>query len=64
MVDIYYFRTLRQPDGLTTDDEFTPYVLNNDVLVAIGWTSIGGANSQGQTVPQTNVQVHQSTIVY
>src|SRR5262245_43305661 len=24
-VEIYYMRSARQPDGLTTDDEFTPY---------------------------------------
>lgn len=27
-VEIYYMRTARQPDGLTTDDEFTPYIFN------------------------------------
>jgi hypothetical protein len=60
-VEIYYARTLRQADGLTTDDEFTPYVFNNGELVGIGWTSIGGAKSQGQTRSITNV--HQSTSV-
>ena len=63
-VDIYYFRTLRQPDGLTTDDEFTPYVFNDDKLVGIGWTVLGGPNTKGQVVPQTNVNVQQSTVVY
>ena len=26
LVEILYFRTQRIPDGLTTDDEFTPYI--------------------------------------
>jgi len=60
-VVIYYARTLRQADGLLTDDEFTPYVFNNGELVGIGWTSIGGAKSQGQARSITNV--HQSTSV-
>ena len=64
LVEIFYFRTRLQSDGLTTDDEFTPYVFNNGKLVAIGWTSIGGAKSHGQTTPQINVTVKRSTIVH
>ena len=47
-VDIIYYRSGWQSDGLTTDDEFTPYVFNDDKLVAIGWQSIGGTKTQGQ----------------
>lgn len=64
LVEIFYFRTGLQLDGLTTDDEFTPYVFNNGKLVAIGWTAIGGTKSQGQAVPRTNVIVQHSTIIY
>jgi len=49
-VEIYYARSLRQPDGLTTDDEFTPYVFNDGVLAAIGWQSIGGPKTTGQVI--------------
>jgi len=63
-VEIYYMRSGRQPDGLTTDDEFTPYIFNDDVLVGIGWVSIGGPKTQGQTTPTTNVNVQQKTIIY
>lgn len=62
-VEIYYSRTRRQADGLLTDDEFTPYVFNNGKLVAIGWTSIGGAKSQGQARSITNVRQNTSVIV-
>ena len=62
LVEIYYFRTGRQPDGLTTDDEFTPYVFNNGKLVAVGWASIGGPKTQGQT--QDSITVNNSTVVY
>jgi len=47
-IEIYYYRSSRQADGLTTDDEFTPYVFKDDVLIGIGWTSIGGPKTQGQ----------------
>ena len=47
-VDIVYYRSGWQSDGLSTDDEFTPYLFNDNKLVAIGWHSIGGAKSQGQ----------------
>jgi hypothetical protein len=46
--DIYFFRSRRQADGLTTDDEFVPYVFTNGVLTAVGWTAIGGPKTQGQ----------------
>ena len=63
LVEIYYFRTGRQPDGLTTDDEFTPYLFNDGKLVAIGWQVLGGPKSVGQVIqpaPVTNV----TTIIY
>ena len=65
LVEIYYFRTGRQPDDLTTDDEFTPYLFNDGKLVAIGWHVLGGPKSVGQVIqpaPVTNVQ--QTTIVH
>lgn len=64
-VEIHYFRTGRQPDNLTTDDEFTPYVFNDGKLVAIGWRVLGGPKSVGKVIqpaPITNIQ--QRTIVY
>lgn len=63
-VDIIYFRSGWQSDGLTTDDEFTPYLFNDGKLVAIGWATLGGAKSQGQATPTTNINVTNKTIVY
>lgn len=62
LVEVLYFRSGWQSDGLTTDDEFTPYLFNDGKLVAIGWATLGGPKSHGQTTPQTNV--HTTTIVY
>ena len=42
LVEIHYYRSGRQPDHMTTDDEFTPYVFNDGKLVAVGWTTLGG----------------------
>jgi len=41
-VEIYYFRSGWQDDFLNTDDEYTPYVFNDEKLVAIGWEALGG----------------------
>ena len=58
-IEIYYFRSKRQPDGLTTDDEFTPYVFTNEILTGIGWQVLGGPKSVGQTTPETNINIQQ-----
>lgn len=47
--EIYFFRSRSFNDGIVTDDEFTPYVFDDGVLVAIGWTAIGGPKTQAQT---------------
>ena len=39
---IHYQRTGWVSDGRTTDDEFTPYVFENDKLIAVGWAHLGG----------------------
>jgi len=49
-IAIYYYRSNRNPDNLTTDDEFVPYVFKDNVLIGIGWTSIGGIKTQGQAI--------------
>lgn len=64
LVEVYYYRSGLQPDGLTTDDEFTPYIFNDGKLVGIGWAMIGGPKTQGQTTPTTNINIQQRAIVY
>ncbi len=54
-VEILYFRSGWQADGLTTDDEFTPYLFNDGKLAAIGWVTLGGPKTHGQAAPETNV---------
>lgn len=56
-VDIHYFRSGWQSDGLTTDDEFTPFVFNDGRLIAIGWQTLGGPKSHGQARGIQNVDV-------
>ena len=63
-VEIYYMRSARQPDGLTTDDEFTPYTFNDGKLVGIGWQVLGGPKSQGQATSDTYIQNTNTTIVH
>jgi len=42
LVEILYFRSGLQSDGLTTDDEFTPYIFYDGILKGIGWEMICG----------------------
>jgi len=66
LVDIVYYRSGWNSDGITTDDEFTPYLFNDGQLVATGWHILGGARSIGQARDITTVStsVHNTTIVY
>ena len=54
-VEVYYFRSSRQADGLVTDDEFTPYIFRDGVLVGIGWAMLGGPKTQGQAQDNTYI---------
>lgn len=63
-VEIYYMRSARQPDGLTTDDEFVPYLFNDGKLVGIGWQVLGGPKSQGQATSDTYINNQNTTIVH
>ncbi|MCE9613055.1 MAG: hypothetical protein K8T26_02185 [Lentisphaerae bacterium] len=63
-VTIYFARSGCQFDGLTTDDEFTPYVFHDGRLVAIGWTALGGPKTQGQARQDTMIQVMPTTEYY
>lgn len=54
LVEIYYARSAIYHDGLVTDDEFTPYVFHDGVLVGIGWQALGGPKTQGQTQQLNN----------
>jgi len=59
---IHFQRTGRTPDGLVTDDEFTPYIFANRKLVAIGWETIGGVQSRGeQRLPEPESEWRRDT---
>ena len=63
-VEIYYMRSARQADGITTDDEFVPYLFNDGKLVGIGWQVLGGPKTQGQATSDTYISNQNTTIVY
>jgi hypothetical protein len=66
-VEIFYMRTNHQRDGITTDDEFTPYIFNNGKLVGIGWHLIGGIKSHAQVRPRSDPPLgfgHRRIIIY
>ena len=39
-VEIHFIRTRLDSGGNKSDDDFTPYVFKNDVLVSVGWTYV------------------------
>lgn len=43
--EIIYYRSSWTSDGLNTDDEYTPYLFENNELIAIGWQTLGGPKS-------------------
>lgn len=53
-VEIHYIRSGRQPDDLTTDDEFTPYIFHDGKLIGVGWQLLGGPVTRGQVVPNAS----------
>ena len=60
-VEIIYFRSGWQKDGIITDEEFTPYLFHDGKLVSVGWAKLGGAKSHAQSQPKTDVNT--TTIV-
>jgi len=53
-IEIIYYRTGLQHDGLLTDDELTPYVFKDGVLTAVGWTVLGGRKTFGKVQPKSS----------
>lgn len=47
-IEIVYYRTGWQSDGLLTDDELTPYVFKDGILTSVGWTALGGPKTSGK----------------
>ncbi len=64
LVEIYFYRSRSFSDGLVTDDEFTPYVFEDGVLVAIGWTAIGGPKTQAQPRDNDRHFFHHGRVFY
>lgn len=46
-IEIYYLRTNWMPDDCLTDDELTPFIFRDGVLVSIGWRTLSGPHSFG-----------------
>jgi hypothetical protein len=58
--DIYYARSAYIPDGETTDDEFTPYIFKDGVLVEIGWDFLGGPKRTAAEVAREHAEVEKA----
>jgi len=47
LIEIFTLRTHVMLDGCMTDDELTPFIFRNGVLVSIGWRTLSGPHSFG-----------------
>ena len=56
-VEIFFFRSHVNYDGILTDDEFTPYIFHDGKLTAIGWTAIGGPKTQARPRPEQHINI-------
>lgn len=68
VIDIVYIRTDWIRDDVETDDEYTPYVFRDGLLVAFGWRSIGGMKVTSRDIAKarsgaTKIKVSQKTSV-
>jgi len=61
---IYYMRSGAVTDGLLTDDEFTPYVFEDGVLIAIGWKYLGGPKTVAEPQEGDGSTVRHQTYCY
>ena len=61
---IHYHRTGWVADGQTTDDEFTPYVFKNNILVSIGWKALGGIKTTGNTAAAAAIRNAQTQALF
>ncbi|MGH7380881.1 MAG: trypsin-like peptidase domain-containing protein [Candidatus Methylomirabilales bacterium] len=64
-VTILYYRTARIPDGLTTDDEMTPFLFTGDRLRAFGWRAVRvyRPGSEGQASTGTCFAVRPNGVI-
>ncbi len=46
--EVYYFRSSYQSSGLLSDDQYTPYIFRDGILVGIGWAMLRGPMATGQ----------------
>ena len=46
-IQIHYCRTSWIPDNQFTDDEYTPVIFENGILIAVGWDRLGGPKTMG-----------------
>ena len=58
--DIYYARSAWIPDGETTDDEFTPYIFKDNVLIEIGWDYLGGPERTSAEIAREQAEIEKA----
>lgn len=56
-VEIYFYRSNSNYDGILTDDEMTPYIFLDGKLHAIGWTWLNGPKTQALPTPVQQINI-------
>jgi len=60
LYDIYYVRSGQIPDGATTDDELTPYIFEDGILIEIGWDFLGGPERTAAEVAREQAEIEKA----
>ena len=57
LYEISYVRSGWVADGAMTDDEYTPYLFQDGVLVGFGWAAVGGRKTDSANVASQRIEV-------
>ena len=60
LYDVYFVRSGSIPDRQTTDDELTPYVFEDGILIEIGWDFLGGPKRTSDEVAREQAQIEKA----
>lgn len=61
LYDVYYVRSGRIPDRQTTDDELTPYIFEDGILIEIGWDFLGGPKRTSEEVARERAEIEKAS---
>jgi hypothetical protein len=62
LYEIVYIRSGHVADGALTDDEYTPFLFQDGVLIGYGWTALGGKKTDSADIARVRAGATQIDI--